>query len=103
AALAKGYLALVIIAVVNAGIAVYYYLGVVREAWFRDPGDLPPIRLNWSTRGLCVLLITGILALGVLPARFMDTLSTSVARSGFGAPALSGEHSEIAKSQVSNQ
>ncbi|HEV2394865.1 MAG TPA: NADH-quinone oxidoreductase subunit N [Verrucomicrobiae bacterium] len=80
AALAKGHLALVIIAVVNAAIAIYYYLGVVREAWFRDPGELPPIRLDWPTRVLCVLLIGGILALGVVPARVLDTISTSVAR-----------------------
>jgi NADH-quinone oxidoreductase subunit N len=80
AALRKGYLALVIIAVVNAAIAVYYYLGVVREAWFRDPGDLPPIRLDWPTRALCVLLIGGILVLGIAPARVLDTISTSVAK-----------------------
>jgi len=93
AALHKGHLALVIIAVVNAAIAIYYYLGVVREAWFRDPGDLPPIRLDWPTRALCILLIGGILALGVAPARFLDAISTSVAQMHAappaGAPALS--------------
>jgi len=31
---------------------------------FRDPGDLPPIRLDWSTRALWHALIVGILALG---------------------------------------
>ena len=41
-----GYLFLVIIAVVNAAIAVYYYLCVVREACFRDPGNWPLIRLD---------------------------------------------------------
>ena len=79
AALAKGHLALVIIAVVNTAIAIYYYLCVVREACFRDPGDRPPIRLDWPTRALCVLLIGGILALGIFPGRVLDTLSTSVA------------------------
>ena len=79
AALSKGYLALVILTMLNAAIAVYYYLGVIREAWFRDPGELPLIRLDWPTRALCVLLITGILALGVAPARLLDTISTSVA------------------------
>ncbi len=83
AALHKGHLALVIIAVLNAAIAVYYYLSVVREAWFRDAGDLPPIRLDWPTRVLCVLLMTGILALGVVPARVLDTISTSVAQANF--------------------
>src|SRR6516162_711130 len=71
AAWQKGYLALVIIAVVNAAIAVYYYLGVIRESWFRDPGDLPAIRLDWPTRVLCILLIGGILALGVAPTRVL--------------------------------
>src|ERR1022692_1771003 len=79
AALDKGYVYLVVIAVINAAIAVYYYLSVVREAVFRDPGDRPPIRLDWPTRALCVFLISGILALGIAPARVLDTLSTAVA------------------------
>lgn len=79
AALSKGYLVLVILAVINAAIAVYYYLGVVKESWFRDPGNLPVITLNWPTRVVCLGLIAGILALGVAPARVLDTLSTSVA------------------------
>jgi len=80
AALSKGHLALVIITMVNAAIAVYYYLAVVREAWFRDPGDRPPIRLDWPARALCGLLIAGILALGIAPARLLDTISISVSR-----------------------
>lgn len=85
AAWQKGHSTLVILAVINAAIAVYYYLCVVREAWFRDPGDLPAIRLNWSTRALCVVLIGGILLLGIAPARFLDTISTSVAQANFTA------------------
>jgi hypothetical protein len=51
----------------------------VREAYFRDPGENPPIPLSWSTRALCVLLIGGILLLGVAPARVIDTISSSLA------------------------
>lgn len=80
AALAKGYLALVVLAVINSAIAVYYYLSVVREAWFRDPGNLPIIRLNWPTRALCVILMGGILALGIAPAPMIDRLQESVAQ-----------------------
>jgi NADH-quinone oxidoreductase subunit N len=87
AALSKGYMALVILAVINAAIAVYYYLGVVREAWFREPVSLPAIRLDWPTRALCVLLMGGILALGVFPARVMDTISDSIAQVNH-APAI---------------
>jgi len=80
AAWEKGHSTIVILAMINAAIAVYYYLSVVREAWFRDPGDLPAIRLDWPTRALCVLLISGILVLGLAPAKVMSTLATSVAR-----------------------
>ena len=79
AALRKGHLFLVIIAVVNAAIAIYYYLGVIREACFRDPGERPQIQLSLATRALCVLLIVGIVALGVIPGRVLDTLSSSIA------------------------
>ena len=84
AALAKGYLVLVVIAMVNAAIAVYYYLCVVREAWFRDPGDLPSIHLDWPTRTLCILLIGGILALGIFPARVLKTISSSIDEANLG-------------------
>ena len=83
AAWQRGHSALVIIAMINAAIAVFYYLSVVREAWFRDPGDLPPIRLDWPTRALCIVLIGGILALGIAPGRVLDTLSNSVAHATF--------------------
>ena len=86
ATLDKGHGFLVIVAVINAAIAVYYYLCVVREACFRDPGDRPLIRLDWPTRALCVLLIGGILALGIAPARILDTLSTSVAAATAAPP-----------------
>jgi NADH-quinone oxidoreductase subunit N len=79
-ALAGGYLALVIIAVVNAAIAVYYYLGIVREACFRDPEDQPAIHLDWATRGVCVLLIVGIVLLGVYPAPVLQGLSAAVSQ-----------------------
>ena len=78
AALAKGYLALVILTMINAAIAVFYYLSVVREAWFRDPGELPAIRLDGPTRALCVALMLGILALGVAPGPVLDRLQNSV-------------------------
>jgi len=81
AAFARGHLYLVIIAVVNTAIAIYYYLGVIREACFRDPGDLPPIILNSSTRILCCLLIGGILLLGVAPSPILELISASITTS----------------------
>jgi NADH-quinone oxidoreductase subunit N len=100
AALAKGHLALVIIAVVNAAIAVYYYLGVIRESWFKDPGNLPPIRLDWGTKVLCVCLMGGILALGVVPARVLNTLSTSIAQLHNPSLPLASRASSLAANPV---
>jgi NADH-quinone oxidoreductase subunit N len=80
AALAQGHLALVIIAMVNAAIAVYYYLNVVRVAMFGAPApDQLPILLNWPTRVLCGLLIVAIVTLGIAPAAIIDALTHSLA------------------------
>jgi NADH-quinone oxidoreductase subunit N len=73
-------MALVIIAVINSAIAVYYYLSVVRESWFRDPEGRPAIQVDLPTRVLCGTLIGGILALGILPGRVIDSLSSAVAK-----------------------
>src|SRR6185369_13867235 len=74
AALAKGHLALVVLAVINSAIAVYYYLTIVREACFRDPTGQPNIVLNRTTRAVCVLLVVAIIALGVAPTWLLGNL-----------------------------
>ena len=82
AALAQGHLALVIVAVVNSVIAIYYYLQVIRQAVFGEVNPAAaagPIVLNWPTRILCVVLIAGIVALGVAPGLVIDTISHSLA------------------------
>jgi NADH-quinone oxidoreductase subunit N len=88
AALAKGHLALVIITVVNAAIAIYYYLRVIREAYFRDSDDRPVISLDLTTRVLCGLLILGILLLGIAPNAVLSTIDTSLATLEVVKPAL---------------
>ena len=79
AALAKGHLALVIMAVANSALAIYYYLGLVREAYFRDPSRTAPVHLTVPIRAVCLLLIAGILLLGVAPQAAFDTISSSYA------------------------
>lgn len=79
AALAKGHLALVILAVINSAIAIYYYLGIVREACFRDPTGQPAISLSVVTRTVCVALVVVILALGVAPSWLLGNISSSIA------------------------
>ncbi|MBI5771856.1 MAG: NADH-quinone oxidoreductase subunit N [Verrucomicrobia bacterium] len=80
AVLAKGHLALVIVTMLNAAVAVYYYLRVVKEAIFGDPQEnAAPITLDAGTRALCIALIILIVALGVAPATMIDALTQSVA------------------------
>lgn len=79
AALAKGHLALVVIAMINAAIAIYYYLRVVREAVFGEAAGAPaPLTLDWRTRGLCVGLIVAIIALGVAPSAILNAFASSL-------------------------
>jgi NADH-quinone oxidoreductase subunit N len=80
AALAKGHLALVVIAAANSAVAIYYYLAVVREACFRDAGEAPAIVLDWPTRALCVGVVAGVLLLGLAPNSVLDAISASLPR-----------------------
>jgi NADH-quinone oxidoreductase subunit N len=79
AALAKGYLALVVITVINTAIAIYYYLSIVREACFRDVAEPVAIKLTGATRAVCVVLIAGIVFLGVAPDPVLNAISGSLA------------------------
>jgi NADH-quinone oxidoreductase subunit N len=88
AALAKGHLLLVVVAVLNSAIAIYYYLGMVREACFRDPGGLPHIPLSGSVRAVCLLLVAGILVLGVAPQFALQAISSSYAGMDLPLPAV---------------
>jgi NADH-quinone oxidoreductase subunit N len=78
AALAKGYVVLVVLAVINTAIAAYYYLGVIREAFFREAGDRPEIGLGMPVRGLCIVLLAANVALGIVPGRVLETISASL-------------------------
>lgn len=79
AALGKGHLVLVIVAVVNTAIAMYYYLCLVREACFRDASGQGAIAVRGAKRFACVLLIGGIVALGVAPGAVLTRISASCA------------------------
>ncbi len=82
AALDRGHLALVIFAVLNTAIAIYYYLCVVREAVFGDPGDRPVVRLDGPTRMLCGGLIAAIVLLGTLPGPVFEVIGAALETAG---------------------
>jgi NADH-quinone oxidoreductase subunit N len=81
AALARGHLALVVIAVINSAIAIYYYLQIIRQAVFGEaqPAAAGRIVLGWPTKVLCLVLIGGIIYLGVAPGAVIDAISNSLA------------------------
>ena len=86
AALAKGYLTLVILAVINSAIAIYYYLCIIREACFREVGDRAVIAIGGATRVLCLLLIAGILILGLAPGRVLERIAASLVTINLATP-----------------
>jgi NADH-quinone oxidoreductase subunit N len=73
AALEKGYLFLVIIAMINVTISLYYYLMIIKAAYLMQPeNEQPPLQVDfWSCCMSYILVITSIY-LGIFPDRFVN-------------------------------
>jgi NADH-quinone oxidoreductase subunit N len=68
AAMQKGYFALVLIAMINVVISLYYYLLVVKAAYLLEPGkELSDLKISPPIKVLTGLLIFGIVAGGIFP------------------------------------
>ena len=78
----QGHHAVAVLAVISSAIAAYYYLVVIREAFFRT--DVAPARLSLDlgTQAACVLLVVVVVGLGVAPGRVLDRISSSLANPG---------------------
>ena len=78
-AIKSGYLGLVIIAVINSLISVYYYLRVIVYMFMRpSEEEVKPVSIPFSL-GLVILLTgIGILALGILPQRLLELAYSSI-------------------------
>ena len=80
AAMEKGYFYLVLIAMINVVVSLYYYALVVKAAYFLEPEkNLPPIPLSWPTRLLTIAMIVINVGGGLFPAYFYD-LARAAAR-----------------------
>jgi NADH-quinone oxidoreductase subunit N len=77
-ALKQGYLILVILAAVNAGIAIYYYLCVVKAAFTADPGERADVQINGMTKLGSVALVLIIIFMGAFPAKIIAFADTAV-------------------------
>jgi NADH-quinone oxidoreductase subunit N len=78
AAISKPLYAIVILAVINAGIAAYYYLKLVRAAYINCEEDLPAIKLGLPKYIFGIFFIISILAAGIFPQSLMELAKTAV-------------------------
>ncbi len=77
-AVQKSLFAIVILAVINAGIAAYYYLRMVRAAYINCEDDFDQISLGVPGYCLGLLFLITILAIGIFPQPFMEMASAAV-------------------------
>ena len=71
-ALKQDYLLLVVLAAINTGIAIYYYLSVVRVTFCSDPANLEPIKISSLTSVAALALILLIVGMGIYPPFFLN-------------------------------
>lgn len=79
AAIKKDMYALVILAVINSGIAIFYYLKMVRAAYTSVDFQISPLNLRLSASVLGIFFIVIIILLGLFPQGFMDVAKEAVA------------------------
>ncbi len=80
AALAAGYLWLVVFAVMASLVGAYYYLRVVKVMYFDEPVDTAPIEAPGSLRAMLSLNGVAVVMLGVLPGPLMAACVYAVAQ-----------------------
>lgn len=73
AAIEAGYLSLVIIAMINVVISLYYYLLVLKAAYLLEPGgDLPPLVVTTPVKVLAGALIGVMIGAGIYPQPLIE-------------------------------
>jgi len=73
AAMHKGYFTLVLIAMINVVISLYYYLMVIKAAYLLEPEtDLPALSLSVPTRLLAAALTAAMVIAGLFPNRLIE-------------------------------
>jgi NADH-quinone oxidoreductase subunit N len=80
AAMEKGYFTLVLIAMINVVISLYYYLLVIKAAYLLEPREvLPALQLSYPTRLLTMGLIAVMVIAGFFPSHLIS-LAEAAAR-----------------------
>ena len=79
AALHKGYFILVLIAMINVVISLYYYLLVLKAAYLLEPAELQPaIKLSIPTRFLTGALVLVMVVGGIFPRHLIELAGAAV-------------------------
>ena len=77
-ALKEGHLILVILAAINTGIAIYYYLSIVRVSFCTDSEDRGTVASSGLNNALALLLIVTIIVMGVMPSQFIAMTTSAI-------------------------
>ena len=72
------YLIVVILAAINTGIAIYYYLSVVRIAYTADPESRPDVTVDSFTQTVGIALVLLIILFGALPSKLVAIADSAV-------------------------
>jgi NADH-quinone oxidoreductase subunit N len=79
AAMQRGYFLLVLIAMINVVVSLYYYIQVVKAAFLLEPDEeLPAINLSPPTTILTVLMVIVIVVAGIFPRYLFQLASAAV-------------------------
>jgi NADH-quinone oxidoreductase subunit N len=79
AAMDRGHFALVLIAMLNVVVSLYYYLVVIKAAYLLEPEEqLAPLHLSPSIRLLSGALITLMIVAGFFPYHLLKLASAAV-------------------------
>lgn len=80
AAMQKGYFTLVLIAMINVVISLYYYLLIIKAAYLEEPAEeLPPLSLSPQVKILAGLLVCIMVVAGIFPTYLIELASAAAA------------------------
>jgi NADH-quinone oxidoreductase subunit N len=80
AAMQKGYFALVLIAMINVVISLYYYLLILKAAYLEEPvEELPPLNISPQIKILAGALVVVMVVAGIFPTYLIELASAAAA------------------------
>jgi NADH-quinone oxidoreductase subunit N len=79
AAMQRGYFLLVLIAMINVVVSLYYYIQVIKAAFLLEPDEeLPPINLSAPATILTVVMVVVIVVGGIWPSHLFELARAAV-------------------------